>query len=139
MKAVIEIEVEGEQAKHILAVLFANKRGLTPSVEVVPRAPEEAPNDIEIDVGPPIRTAVGEHVSITAAQKKEFVDERRAIVGKKITQTGFFKNALIEEHIKGTLYTVKMPSGELVDAKHKKQKTLGGNELGAGWSIWEVG
>ena len=135
MKAVIEIEVEGERAKHILAALFANTGGLTPSV--VAAGPEEEPNDIEIDVTP-IRTKVGEHVTITATQKKEFVDERRAIVGKKITQEGFFEGALIKEHVKGTLYVVRMPSGELVDAKHKKQKTLGGNELGAGWSIWEV-
>jgi len=25
----------------------------------------------------------------------------------------------------------------VIDAKHKKQKTLGGDELGAGWSKWK--
>ena len=77
------------------------------------------------------------HVTLTADQRTQWSRERREIVGETITQPGAFQGALITEHIRGTHYKVQLPSGDVVDAKHKKQKTLGGDELGAGWSKWE--
>ena len=77
-----------------------------------------------------------EHVRLTAGQKTQWARERRDIVNETITQDGPFKDALIIEHVKGTLYKVLLPSGSIVNAKHKKQATLGGDELGAGWEKW---
>lgn len=77
------------------------------------------------------------HVTLTADQRTQWSRERREIVGETITQPGAFQGALITEHIRGTHYKVQLPSGDVIDAKHKKQKTLGGDELGAGWSKWE--
>ena len=77
------------------------------------------------------------HVTLTADQRTQWARERREIVGETITQPGAFQGALITEHIRGTHYKVQLPSGDVIDAKHKKQKTLGGDELGAGWSKWE--
>jgi len=78
-----------------------------------------------------------DHVTLTAEQRTQWARERREIVGGKITQAGVFRGALIVEHIRGTHYKIQLPSGVVIDAKHKKQKTLGGDELGAGWSKWE--
>tara|TARA_B100000900_G_scaffold106829_1_gene88826 strand:+ start:137483 stop:138124 length:642 start_codon:yes stop_codon:yes gene_type:complete len=78
-----------------------------------------------------------DHVTITAEQRTQWARERREIIGGKITQVGTFQGALIVEHIRGTHYKIQLPSGAVIDAKHKKQKTLGGDELGAGWSKWE--
>ena len=77
-----------------------------------------------------------EHVTLTADQRTQWARERREIVGGTITQPIFY-GALITEHIRGTHYKVQLPSGHIIDAKHKKQKTLGGDELGAGWSEWK--
>ena len=77
------------------------------------------------------------HVTLTADQRTQWARERREIVGETITQPGAFRGALITEHIRGSHYKVQLPSGDVIDAKHKKQKTLGGDELGAGWSKWE--
>ena len=79
----------------------------------------------------------GDHVTLTAEQRTQWARERREIVGGEITQVGAFQGALIVEHIRGTHYKIQLPSGAVIDAKHKKQKTLGGDELGAGWSKWE--
>jgi len=78
-----------------------------------------------------------DHVTLTAEQRTQWARERREIVGGKITQVGTFQGALIVEHIRGTHYKIQLPSGAVIDAKHKKQKTRGGDELGAGWSKWE--
>ena len=77
-----------------------------------------------------------DHHTITADQRTQWARERREIVGGTITQPIFY-GALITEHIRGSHYKVQLPSGHIVDAKHKKQKTLGGDELGAGWSEWK--
>jgi hypothetical protein len=82
---------------------------------------------------------VGGHVTITGDEKTQFKFERETIVGETITQSGLFDGAKIMDHIKGTLYLIRLrePGGEVVHVHHKKQETLGGNELGAGWRLWE--
>ena len=77
------------------------------------------------------------HIPTTANERTEWSRERREIVGKKITQSGKFEGALIKEHIRGSLYIVEVLDGQEMYAHHKKQKTLGGDELGAGWRDWE--
>tara|TARA_Y100001973_G_C5199584_1_gene336663 strand:- start:382 stop:1017 length:636 start_codon:yes stop_codon:yes gene_type:complete len=77
------------------------------------------------------------HIPTTADERTEWSRERRAIVGKRITQPGKFEGALIKEHIRGSLYIVEVLDGQEMHAHHKKQKTLGGDELGAGWRDWE--
>ena len=84
-----------------------------------------------------LKTPSSEYTPLTADQRTQWARERREIVGETITQPGAFQGALITEHIRGTHYKVQLPSGDVIDAKHKKQKTLGGDELGAGWSKWE--
>jgi len=78
-----------------------------------------------------------QHIPTTAEERDEWARERRAIVGKKITQPGKFEGALIMEHVRGSLYIVEVLDGQEMYAHHKKQKTLGGDELGAGWRDWE--
>ena len=69
----------------------------------------------------------------TSEQLTLWARERRALVGQTITQPGEFNGALVEEHVRGSLYIIRMPDDSLVNVHHKKQKTLGGDELGAGW------
>lgn len=76
-----------------------------------------------------------DHTPISAEQRTIWARERREIVGGTITQPVFY-GALITEHVRGSHYKVQLPSGQIIDAKHKKQKTLDGDELGAGWSEW---
>lgn len=78
-----------------------------------------------------------QHIPTTAEERDEWSRERRAIVGKKITQRGKFEGALIKKHVRGSLYIVEVLDGQEMYAHHKKQKTLGGDELGAGWRDWE--
>ena len=74
---------------------------------------------------------------LTAEQRVEFARERRAIVGKLITQKGF-EGALVVEHIRGSQYVLRLVCGKEIFASHKKQK---GQEAGAitqaGWQVWE--
>ena len=77
------------------------------------------------------------HIPTTAGERTEWSRERRELVGKTITQAGKFEGALIKEHIRGSLYIVCLPDGMEFHVHHKKQKTLGGDELGAGWRDWE--
>ena len=69
----------------------------------------------------------------TPEQLTLWARERRALVGQTITQPGEFNGALVEEHVRGSLYIIRMPDDDLVNVHHNKQKTLGGDELGAGW------
>ena len=74
---------------------------------------------------------------LTAEQRAEFARERRALVGKLITQAGF-EGALVIEHIRGSQYLLRLPSGTEVYASHKKQRTLpNGAVTQGGWSLWE--
>lgn len=74
---------------------------------------------------------------LTAEQRRQFVKERQAIVGKLITQEGF-QGALVVEHVRGSQYVLRMPNGEEVFASHKKQKNGGtGAITQAGWRLWE--
>jgi hypothetical protein len=77
-----------------------------------------------------------QHIPLTAEQKTTWARERRSLVNFKITQTGPYQDALIIEHVRGSLYRVMLVDGNVINVKHKKQVTLGGNELGAGWSKW---
>ena len=75
---------------------------------------------------------------LTAEQRAEFSRERRALVGKIISQEGF-QGALVVEHIRGSQYLLRMPNGEEVFASHKKQSTLPNGALShGGWKLWEV-
>ena len=102
-----------------------------------------ARNDTQVDDTEPtvmtnavVANQHAKHVRLTAEQKTQWAQERRSLVNMKITQPGPYEGALIIEHVKGTLYRVMLTNGEIVNVKHKKQKTLGGDELGAGWSKW---
>ena len=74
---------------------------------------------------------------LTAEQRVEFARERRALVGKIISQEGF-QGALVVEHIRGSQYLLRMPDGNEVFASHKKQKNLPNGALTAGgWKLRE--
>ena len=74
---------------------------------------------------------------LTAEQRAEFARERRALVGKIISQEGF-QGALVVEHIRGSQYLLRMPNGEEVFASHKKQRALPNGALTqGGWRLWE--
>ena len=74
---------------------------------------------------------------LTAEQRAEFARERRALCGKLLTQEGF-EGALVIEHVRGSQYLLRLPSGTEVFASHKKQKTLPNGALSqGGWKLWE--
>ena len=74
---------------------------------------------------------------LTADQRAQFARERQALVGKLITQDGF-EGALVIEHIRGSQYLLRLPSGTEVYASHKKQRTLpNGAVTQGGWRLWE--
>jgi len=74
---------------------------------------------------------------LTAEQRLEFARERRALVGKLLTQEGF-EGALVIEHVRGSQYVVKLANGQEVFASHKKHKTLPNGAVSAGgWRLWE--
>ena len=74
---------------------------------------------------------------LTAEQRAQFARERKALVGKIISQEGF-QGALVVEHIHGSQYLLRMPDGTEVFASHKKQKTLPNGALTqGGWRLWE--
>ena len=74
---------------------------------------------------------------LTAKQRAQFARERRALVGKLITQEPFV-GALVAEHIRGSQYLLRMASGEEVFASHKKQRRLpNGAFTEGGWRLWE--
>jgi len=74
---------------------------------------------------------------LTADQRAEFARERRALVGKLLTQDGF-AGALVIEHVRGSQYLLKLPDGTEVYASHKKQRTLPDGALSqGGWKLWE--
>ena len=74
---------------------------------------------------------------LTAEQRAQFARERKALVGKVITQEPFV-GALVAEHIRGSQYLLRLGDGTEVYASHKKQRR---REDGAftegGWSLWE--
>ena len=73
---------------------------------------------------------------LTAEQRAEFARERRALVGKIISQEGF-QGALVVEHIRGSQYLLRMPDGTVVFASHKKQRNLPNGALTVGgWKLW---
>ncbi len=75
---------------------------------------------------------------LTAEQRVEFARERRALVGKIISQEGF-QGALVVEHIRGSQYVLRMPDGTEVFASHKKQRNLPNGALTqGGWKLWEA-
>ena len=74
---------------------------------------------------------------LTAEQRAEFARERRALVGKLITQEGF-EGALVIEHIRGSQYLLRLGNGTEVFASHKKQRVLPSGALSqGGWRVWE--
>ena len=75
---------------------------------------------------------------MTADQRAHYARERKAVVGKLISQEGF-EGALVVEHIRGSQYLLRMPDGEEVFASHKKDKNNsdGGAIVSFGWRLWE--
>ncbi len=74
---------------------------------------------------------------LTAKQRAQFARERRALVGKLITQEPFV-GALVAEHIRGSQYLLRLGDGTEVYASHKKQRQLpNGAFTEGGWSLWE--
>ena len=124
METEINLSLSGEKALRVLRAII-NKTDDTQSIDIV----NESPPQVER-----IRPFSGkiQHVPLTAGQKATWARERRALVNFKITQPGPYCDGLIIEHVKGSL----LADGNVVNAKHKKQATLGGDELGAGWSKW---
>jgi hypothetical protein len=128
METEINLSLSGEKALRVLRAII-NKSDDTQSIDIV----NESPPQVER-----IRPFSGkiQHVPLTAGQKATWARERRALVNFKITQPGPYCDGLIIEHVKGSLYRVMLADGNVVNVKHKKQATLGGDELGAGWSKW---
>ena len=77
-------------------------------------------------------------VRATADQRAAWARERKALVGKIITQDGF-EGALIIEHIRGSQYLLRLTSGEEVFASHKKDRSSSDTQpiVSAGWKLWE--
>lgn len=77
-------------------------------------------------------------VRATADQRAVWARERKALVGKIITQDGF-EGALIIEHIRGSQYLLRLTSGEEVFASHKKDRSSSDTQpiVSAGWKLWE--
>ena len=74
---------------------------------------------------------------LTPEDRAQFARERKALVGKIISQEGF-QGALVTEHIRGSQYVLRMPDGTEVFASHKKQKNLPNGALtSGGWKLWE--
>ena len=74
---------------------------------------------------------------LTAEQRLQFARDRRALVGKIISQQGF-QGALVVEHIRGSQYLLRMPDGKEVFASHKKQRVLPSGALSlGGWKLWD--
>lgn len=74
---------------------------------------------------------------LTAEQRAQFARERKALVGKIISQVDF-QGALVVEHIHGSQYLLRMPDGTEVYASHKKQQNVPNGALTqAGWRLWE--
>ena len=74
---------------------------------------------------------------LTAKQRAQFARERRALVGKLITQEPFV-GALVAEHIRGSQYLLRLGDGTEGYASHKKQRQLpNGAFTEGGWSLWE--
>jgi len=129
METKINLSISGDKAIRVLRALVA-KLDDTESIET----PLSATNKVA-RIRP--YSGVVQHIPLTAEQKTTWARERRSLVNFKITQTGPYHDALIIEHVRGSLYRVMLVDGNVVNVKHKKQVTLGGNELGAGWSKWE--
>jgi hypothetical protein len=75
---------------------------------------------------------------LTAEERMKFVKQRQRVVGSLICQPGW-GGALVVEHIKGSQYLVRLSSGEMVFASHKKpkEKTLPEGYSESGWKLWE--
>ena len=74
---------------------------------------------------------------LTAEQRAQFARDRKALVGKLITQEPFV-GALVTEHIRGSQYLLRLGDGTVVYASHKKQRQLpNGAFTEGGWSLWE--
>ena len=74
---------------------------------------------------------------LTAEQRAQFARDRKALVGKLITQEPFV-GALVTEHIRGSQYLLRLGDGTEVYASHKKQRQLpNGAFTEGGWSLWE--
>ena len=74
---------------------------------------------------------------LTAEQRAQFARERKALVGKLITQEPFV-GALVAEHIRGSQYLLRLGDGTEVYASHKKQRQRkNGAFTEGGWSLWE--
>ncbi len=81
--------------------------------------------------------ATGRRQRLTADQRARFARERKALVGKLITQEPFV-GALVAEHVRGSQYLLRLGDGTEVYASHKKQRQLpNGAFTEGGWSLWE--
>ena len=82
------------------------------------------------------RRAYQKRERLTAEQRAQFARERKALVGKLITQEPFV-GALVAEHIRGSQYLLRLGDGTEVYASHKKQRQLpSGAFTEGGWSQW---
>jgi hypothetical protein len=70
--------------------------------------------------------------------RAEWARERKALVGKIITQKGL-EGALIIEHIRGSQYLIRLASGDEVFVSHKKNKDSSDTQpiVSGGWKLWE--
>ena len=83
------------------------------------------------------RRAYQKRERLTAEQRAQFARERKALVGKLITQEPFV-GALVAEHVRGSQYLLRLGDGTEVYASHKKQRQLpSGAFTEGGWSLWE--
>ena len=83
------------------------------------------------------RRAYQKRERLTAEQRAQFARERKALVGKLITQEPFV-GALVAEHIRGSQYLLRLGDGTEVYASHKKQRQRkNGAFTEGGWSLWE--
>jgi hypothetical protein len=128
METEINLSLSGDKAIRVLRALVA-KVDDTQSIGAPPST------TTKVERIRPFSAKI-QHIPLTAEQKLTWARERRSLVNFKITQTGPYQDALIIEHVRGSLYRVMLVDGNVVNVKHKKQATLGGDELGAGWSEW---
>jgi len=73
---------------------------------------------------------------LTAEDRAQFARERQELVGSLLVQEGF-EGALVLEHIRGSQYLVRLPSGKQIYMSHKKQRGDDSTISNAGWHLWE--
>lgn len=76
---------------------------------------------------------------LTGEQRAEFAKARQKLVGSLITQSPF-EAYLVLEHVRGSQYLVRTPTGAQIYMSHKKPKYESGSKTfltSGGWKLWE--